>query len=202
MGLRFILETMKPTEAEMMINALNFRAIMVTASSRDDINDKHSVIIRAPFTIKELREVLNNQIFAFDGLEIDELTLNEEALRNHDQIIGLYPKYRYYKSTEESIPRFTLTKLELYFYLMKPLGKNKIAIYAMPDDSVLQFKQRISSRDKIPLRSLQVQFEGKAIEEFKDYLDDRGVMHENFIADYGIVPGVTVDCNVTYNITE
>ena len=52
-----------------------------------------------PYTIEKFNEKLNGQIFAFDGLEVHSLMLeNGEPLRNFDHVTGPEAKFSYFKS--------------------------------------------------------------------------------------------------------
>ncbi len=54
-----------------------------------------------PYTIEKVKEKLNGQIFAFDGLEVHSITLESgEPLRNFDIVTGKEAKFSYFKSKE------------------------------------------------------------------------------------------------------
>lgn len=71
-------------------------------------------------------------------------------------------------------------------------------IYGLPTDSVSQLKHRIIARDG---HILGVKFQSDIVllhndslmQEFEDKLDDRCVMRENLIADFGLTEGDTFE---------
>lgn len=64
-----------------------------------------------PYTFEKVKEKLNGQIFAFDGLEVLSMLLESgEPLRNFDHVTGKEAKFSYFKSKWylKEIPIFRL----------------------------------------------------------------------------------------------
>lgn len=136
---------------------------------------------------------MNNHIFAFDGHEVEAISLAGNILKNHETLVGPYTiSYRYYDPTHNL--SYSLKKLALYFY--KVQGKKPLPIYSNPEDSVHLLKSRISMRDKHPRHKLEVSFNGTVLEEFKNILNDRCLMEEYTLESYDIEPGSILDVKI------
>lgn len=64
-----------PEELDSLFKLLKFKSIKVTVRNIENETDQFTIILSGgpPYTIEKVKEKLNGQIFAFDGLEVQHI---------------------------------------------------------------------------------------------------------------------------------